>query len=123
MLERTQPPPPSLPTTTTTAICLSICLFIYVSALVAASRITHTLSAPRQLPLVSVALQQLRAKGRSAQSRLTAVVLAEGDTGGGGGRLVNRTSGSHLEPWRGTWERDRVSAENVGEEVGGHVCV
>lgn len=47
----------------TPTICLSICLFIYVSSLVAAYCINHALSPPQQLPLVNVALQQLRTRG------------------------------------------------------------
>ncbi len=45
------------------AICLKIRLYIYVSSLVAAYCINHTLSPPQQLPLVNVAVQQLRFRG------------------------------------------------------------
>lgn len=57
----------------------------YVSSLVAAYCINHTLSPPQQLPLVNVAVQQLRPRGGVRNRVLTASVLAEGNVGRGAG--------------------------------------
>ena len=59
----------------------TVCQSIWVSSLVAADCINLTLLPPQQLPLVNVAVQQLRMSGGVQYPHLTACVLAEGDVG------------------------------------------